>query len=174
MDSRSLDLPGLANDGDFGAVFSPCRRYRYRLWRHWRERTNTCVFLMLNPSTADEVTNDPTVARCQKWAYQWGCSGLEVVNIFAFRSTDPEAMKRESDPVGPSNDHHILEACTGAALVICAWGNHGTHNGRAHDVRALLRGAGITPQCFVVTKEGEPGHPLYLPGGSKPVPYIWE
>jgi hypothetical protein len=117
---------------------------------------------MFNPATADETTNDPTVARCQRRALRWGFGGLVVTNLFALRTSDPAALRRATDPVGPENDAAIVAAARGAAMVLCAWGNHGAYLGRAAAVRTLLAGLGATPFCLAVTKRREPAHPLYL------------
>lgn len=116
-----------------GARFSPCRRYRYLLWRGWDATKPSATFVMLNPSTADEVDNDPTVERCQQRAIQMGYGGLRVANIFAFRSPDPRALYREAEPVGDENDAAIIQAAQGAGIVVCAWGTHGMHLGRGGD-----------------------------------------
>ena len=150
-----------------GAVFSEDRLYRYRLWRRWAPG-RPVLFVMLNPSTADETKNDPTVERCERRARAWGGTGLEVVNIFAFRATDPESMKKQVDPVGPLNDEAIVAAAMGASWVVCAWGKHGAHKGRSAEVKSLLRSAGITPYALRVTG-GEPHHPLYIPYSCGPV-----
>lgn len=145
-----------------GARFSPCSRYRYLLWRKWDPEKPGLVFLMLNPSTANEVENDPTVERCQRRAFEMGYGGLTVVNIFAFRSTDPGALYVETDPVGPDNDAAILEAAaTGAGMLICAWGGHGLYRDRGADVLRNLRAAGVRPYCLALNKDGTPRHPLY-------------
>ena len=105
-----------------GAIFSDCRRYRYALWRIWEPSLPPCLFVMLNPSTADEAKNDPTIERCERRASAMGYGGLYVSNIFAFRSTDPAALYIEEDPVGPENDEYIMNGVREAALVICGWG----------------------------------------------------
>ena len=151
------------------ARFSPCRRWRYTLWRRWGDGA-LANFLLLNPSTADESDNDPTVERCQRRATTLGYAGLVVTNIFAWRSTDPSALYTADDPVGPDNDAAILEAARGAALVVCGWGNHGRLNGRGASVLALLRRAGVQPYCLAMTGAGEPQHPLYLSYALNPQP----
>lgn len=142
-----------------GAAFSPCKRYRYWLTREWSSG-ECCVFCMLNPSTADEVENDPTVSRCINFAKYWNYGRLIVVNIFAFRSTDPKALAKQSDPVGLENDHYILKAANEAHLFVCAWGTHGRLHGRGAQVRDLIRST-IAPHCLNKTKDGHPVHPLY-------------
>lgn len=107
---------------DMGAVFSPCEQYRYKLWRIWDKSIPPMVFVMLNPSTADELQNDPTVERCERRARSMGFGGLRVANIFAWRDTDPTALYALNDPVGPDNDAAIQESVLGAGLVVCAWG----------------------------------------------------
>lgn len=152
------------------ARFSPCRKYRYTLEIRWDEGP-ICNFLMLNPSTADEVANDPTVERCERRAGAWGYGALIVTNLFAYRATDPRDMMAQGDPIGPDNDEAIVSAASRSDLVICAWGNHGSYRGRADAVRRLLGGT-ITPiKCLRVSKTGEPCHPLYLPYELQPIPY---
>lgn len=153
-----------------GALFSPCRQYRYRLWREWGDKP-PAVFIMLNPSTADEVENDPTVERCERRARVMGYGGLRVANIFALRSTDPQALYEAEDPVGTDNDAGILESVKGAGIVVCAWGGHGNLNGRGELVRAMLRQAGVTPHYLVMNKDGTPKHPLYV--GYDEMPKKW-
>lgn len=152
-----------------GAVFSPCGKYRYRLWRSWASGSGTVNFLMLNPSTADESANDPTVERCEQRARAWGFSRLIVTNLFAWRDTSPEAMKAAAEPVGAGNDAAILEAARESDRVICAWGVHGLHLGRSAAVLQML--ACIDLWALRLTSEGQPSHPLYLAYGLQPIPY---
>lgn len=142
-----------------GADFSECKRYRYRLWRRWNRNEPYCNFIMLNPSTADQNVNDPTVERCQRRAAMWGYGGLLVTNLFAYRSTNPKLLKLVADPIGPENDRIIVEVARKCKLVICAWGSHlMVHDREGHVVR-ILRDAGIKPQ---VLGHNRPAHPLYL------------
>src|SRR6185369_13157680 len=94
---------------------------------------------MLNPSTADEVKLDPSCTRARRYAEAWGYGALIVTNVFGWRSTDPEKMKTEKDPVGPGNDAAILRAAKESEIVVCAWGNHGAFLGRSSRVRELLK-----------------------------------
>src|SRR5512135_427795 len=153
-----------------GARSSIDRRYRYALWWVWDRGRGACNFLLLNPSTADEATNDPTIKRCERRARRWGFGGLIVTNLFALCATDPAGLRRVADPIGPENDAAILEAARGAGLVLCGWGNHGAYLDRASAVRALLAGLGVTAYRLALTKRGEPAHPLYLGYGRPPVP----
>jgi hypothetical protein len=123
---------------------------------------------MLNPSTADEVKLDPSCTRAQRYAERWGYGALIVTNLFSFRETSPEKMKAAADPVGRGNDAAILRAAREAAIVVCAWGNHGAHEGRGEEVERLLRASGV--KLFLLRKNsgGHPAHPLYLPGSLKP------
>lgn len=146
------------------AVFSPDRKYRYTLVREFVAGKGIAAFLLLNPSTADETTNDPTVRRCMGYAMHWGFRRLIVTNIFALRSTDPKALYMAKDPVGPDNDQWIQACCRMADLIVCGWGAHGVLNHRGFDVRNMLRP--YKPQCLGKTKEGQPRHPLYLPADA--------
>lgn len=157
----------------YECTFSPCRRYRYR-WRAYSRAgqhggDRRVVWCMLNPSTADEQGTDPTVRRCLSFSALWGYTRVEVINLFAWRSTSPRALYAEADPVGPENDWHIVDAARGADLVVCAWGVHGALHGRGDQVRRLL-GEVCHPMALRLTAGGEPGHPLYLPGDLLPWP----
>lgn len=149
-----------------GAVFSGCRRWRYLLWRRWDEAKPVANFLMLNPSTADEVKLDPTCSRARDYAERWGYGALIVTNVFAFRSTNPNKLRTVEDPVGPGNDAAIARAAKEASLVVCAWGNHGAFQERSSRVRELLKGVNL--HALRVNANGEPAHPLYLPASLRP------
>ena len=152
-----------------GAEFSPRGLYRYSLWRHWGPADSPpAMFLMLNPSTADETQNDPTVERCQRRAREMGYGGLLVGNIFALRSTDPGALYVWSDPQGPDNNVAILKMAKQAGIVICAWGAHGRLRGRGKQVHAMLKAAGVTPHYLILNKDGSPKHPLYISYSVRP------
>ncbi|MGB0499432.1 MAG: DUF1643 domain-containing protein [Rubricella sp.] len=152
------------------ALFSDCERYRYVLTRRWGEGPGI-NFLMLNPSTADEFRNDPTVERCERRARALGHGAFRVTNIFAFRATDPRVMRAAQDPVGPQNDEAILEAARWGAAVVCAWGTHGAHLGRGPAVEAMLRAAGVPLLSLGLSKAGHPKHPLYIGYAVQPTPW---
>jgi hypothetical protein len=151
-----------------GAKFSACRRWRYLLWRCWDASKPAANFLMLNPSTADELKLDPSCTRARNYAERWGFGALIVTNIFAWRSTDPSALKEVDDPVGRGNDAAIVKAAQGAKLVVCAWGEHGAHMNRGDEVLGLLSERGIALHYLRFNASGHPAHPLYLPGSLRP------
>lgn len=158
---------------EMSAVISDCGKYRYHLHRHIGiGGRGSCCFVMLNPSTADAMQDDPTIRRCIGYAKNLGCDSLEVVNLFAYRSTDPEvlaSMSRDS-AVGPENDHHITRASSPAAFVLCAWGNHGSLFGRDREVLDLIRSNGAKPMALKINaKSGQPAHPLYLKADAQPI-----
>lgn len=166
MIHRTHDTPRIKS----GATYSDCERYRFKLWREWSDEPMV-NFLMLNPSTATERDNDPTVERCQRRAERWGYGGLIVTNIFAFRSTDPRGLKID-DPIGSGNDAAILEAATESRLIVCAWGTHGVLHDRGNAVLELLRKQKRIKdklRALKVGKSGYPMHPLYLPYELEPV-----
>jgi hypothetical protein len=155
------------------ARFSDCGAYRYELRRVWQPSAPVLAWIMLNPSTATAEQDDPTVAKCRAYAERDGFGGIVVVNIFAWRSTDPRMLPLVKEPVGPENDAAILRAVAGAGLVVCAWGNHGQLHGRGCIVEEALRKAGAKLHRLVINKTtGEPGHPLYL---RMSLPFVpWE
>jgi len=157
--------------GNSGALFSPCKKYRYRLWRDWDVTKPVMTFVMLNPSVANEIDNDPTVERCQRRAVASGFGRLQIVNIFALRSTDPKALYSSNDPVGQENDAAILDAVKSHGMVVCAWGTLGNLNNRGAQVLELIRGTGVVPHYLVLNKDGTPKHPLYVGYDVKPQPW---
>ena len=152
------------------AVYSDCEAYRYLLTRTWAPGPRA-LFVMLNPSTATEVQNDPTVERCERRARTLGYGAFRVCNIFAFRATDPKVMRAQADPNGPGNDAAIAESCLWADAVVCAWGTHGAHLERGRAVERLIRGAGARPLHLGLSQAGHPKHPLYIPYAQVPEPW---
>lgn len=154
-----------------GAIFSPCMQYRYSLWRTLTESTNIGSFavLALNPSTADHEQSDPTVTRCINRARDLGYGKFYMLNIFAFRATDPKDMKAAIEPVGIENDETIRQVVSECSMVVCAWGAHGKYRDRASKVLELLKDVDL--YCLKLTKSGQPQHPLYLSNKLKPT--LW-
>lgn len=144
-----------------GAEFSDCCAYRYRLWRIWEPDLPRLVWIMLNPSTADAEMNDPTIRRCIGFAKREGCGGIEVVNLYALRSTDPSALGKHPDPVGPENLAYLDQAMESGSDLVAAWGAW-TGPARMHSVaRSLLPDAELL--CLGRTKKDRaPRHPLYV------------
>lgn len=166
-----------------GADISADGRYRYLLWREWRgldERVcdssplitecRTCLFIMLNPSTADGERDDPTIRRCVGFARGWGYDRLEVVNLFAYRATSSAELLRLNDadePYGVRNQEIIEAAAADSGMIVCAWGNHGTHLGQDQTVLGWLDGWGAPLMALGVTRDGHPRHPLYIRSDAK-------
>jgi hypothetical protein len=170
-------------------IFSPCRKYRYTLWREWdwsaqshivlrdlftpKARVSYVQFIGLNPSTADEVQDDPTVRRCICFAKSWGFGSLCMTNAFAFRATDPKVMKaHEFDSLCHIvNVDWIVEIAKDASLVVAAWGKDGSHVGRDKVIVRAFERAGIALHCLGTNNDGTPKHPLYLSQTLKPIPF---
>lgn len=150
-----------------GATFSECRTWRYLLWRSWDESRQVLNVVGLNPSTADEQEDDPTIRRCIGYAKAWGYGSLVMTNLFAFRSTYPAGLRTCVDPIGPENDRHLAIAAEAAGLVLVAWGAHGAFRGRGADVLRQLGDMDV--RCFGQTKSGQPLHPLYLRADAVPI-----
>ena len=154
------------------ATISECGKFRYWLSRIWNADLPPLLFVMLNPSTADALVDDATIRRCVNFAKAEGCyGGIDVVNLFAFRATDPADLRRAGYPVGPDNDQYIEQAARRAGAVCVAWGVMTAGDERVQQVMPLLRRAGHEPQCLHITKSGYPGHPLYLASRLKLRPY---
>lgn len=155
----------------FGATFSDCRRYRYKLSRIWQPARPQMCFVLLNPSTADETRDDPTIKRCITRAINAGYGGVEIVNLFAWRSTFPVNLYQAPDPVGSQNDDAIFEAARRAKLVICGWGKHGALRGRGEVVLRIIRQV-ATPHVLALNADGSPKHPLYIAYSVEPTPWL--
>ena len=151
------------------AHFSECGGFRYLLTREFGGES-TCLFVMLNSSTADAEQNDPTIRRCISFAKRDGFGRLEVVNLYAFRSPLPSVLFAAADPVGPDNDREIEAALDRADSVVVAWGNHAEQE-RVNKVVGLIKRSGKVSNCFGLTKLGQPRHPLYLKADAELVGY---
>jgi len=149
------------------AQLSPCRAYRYALWRSWDESQPHVLFVCLNPSRADETHDDPTLLRCVDFAKNWGFGGMCMANLFAFRATQPNALMNAPNPVGDDSDDWLKRLSKDAGAVIVAWGNHGVFLNRSADVLSRL------PEvyCLKINKSRQPSHPLYLKKGLDPIPF---
>jgi hypothetical protein len=159
-------IPSLFIERD--ALISECGKYRYWLTRRWQPKTSRghCVWIMLNPSTADASVDDPTIRRCIDFAMRWGFDGLDVLNLFSFRATDPEDLYAAAHPVCAPDEalrfHDLLiERCQGRTA-IAAWGSHGGYRGRGPHIIDLFSATGIPLKCLGLTKDGHPRHPLYV------------
>lgn len=153
------------------AVFNTGRTHRYLLTRLWDLSRPPAVFVMLNPSTAGALHDDPTVTRCVSFARREQAGGLAIVNLFTRCATDPTQLKTDSNPIGAYADSFIDHTAATSPLVIAAWGAHGTLHGRGEQVanRLWQRGTGL--RCFGTTASGQPLHPLYLRADTPLVPY---
>ena len=148
------------------AKFSKCRKYRYALWRTWDESKPYAMFIGLNPSTADETKDDPTIRRCIYFSKAWGYGGLCMTNLFSYRATKPDDMLTAQNPIGRENNKWINFLAVDAGIIIAAWGNNGSFLGRSAETLAMLPNL----YCFKLNKSGEPAHPLYQPNTAKPMP----
>jgi hypothetical protein len=155
-----LDLPPSTRS----AVISTDGLYRYHLSRKVGDGALAATFIMLNPSTADAEVDDPTVRKVTEFARRWGCGELHVVNLFAFRATNPAALRDAADPVGPENREWVRRAVEQAsdALIVCAWGTHGASLGQDEILLSWIAGL-CRPVCLGLTRDGHPRHPLYVP-----------
>ena len=147
------------------AELSDCRKYRYTLWRTWDDAKKSVMFIGLNPSTADEENDDPTLIRCMNFAKSWGYGSVCMTNLFAYRATDPNDMKGAVNPIGFNNNKWLSQMAKEVDLVIAAWGNDGSFLKRSNEVKALFPKL----HCLKMNKSGEPAHPLYLQSKLKPI-----
>jgi len=156
------------------AVFGGARQqYRYRLSRVWQAERPTVLFVMMNPSTADPLVDDRTVARCRNFAERWGYGRMLVGNTFAYRCTDQKRLLEVQDAVGPENDEHLLAMAAESEKIIFAYGKpHASLRSRGLAVARLFAGAGHTLHVLRLSQGGVPCHPLYLPSSLEPV--VWQ
>ncbi|SLN43345.1 DUF1643 domain-containing protein [Roseisalinus antarcticus] len=172
-----IERSHMKGDAESVAVYSPCENYRYLLTRTWDPDGARALFVMLNPSTATERQNDPTVERCERRARALGFGAFRVTNIFAWRATDPKALRQVADPVGPGNDAALIESATRwirpgtGDRIICAWGTHGALLDRSAAVATLLGAANGSLYHLGLTKDGHPRHPLYIGYSVQPEPW---
>jgi len=143
------------------ASFSRCGQYRYQLLRRWTGGQGRCVFIGLNPSTADVLADDPTIRRCMAFAQDWGYEEMVMVNLFAFRTPHPTLLKAALHPTGRQNRRALHRACRSADHIVAAWGNHGTFQNQASKMASVW--AELPVYCFGMTKSHQPLHPLYQP-----------
>lgn len=154
------------------AWFSSDRVYRYLLTRRWDVLKPVMGWIMLNPSTADAFRPDPTVTRCAGFAGREGCGGIDVVNLFALRATDPRELAGHADPVGPRNDEFLADLPRLAeGPVVAAWGAHAGIGDRAGEVAGLFARMGVPLLCLSTAKAGAPRHPLYVRADAPLVPW---
>ncbi|MBC7971764.1 MAG: DUF1643 domain-containing protein [Verrucomicrobia bacterium] len=154
-----------------GAEFDATGRYRYLLWRSWDEQAARVGFVMLNPSRADAVVNDPTIRRCLGFARSWGYGALEVVNLFAYCTAQPTELRQVADPIGRENDRYLANLVQRVDHIILAWGNGGCLQSRDRAVMALW-GDRASIYCLGTTRLGQPKHPLYLRRDVPPSPWV--
>jgi hypothetical protein len=146
------------------AIFSECRTYRYSLSRDWGSG-QAVTFIGLNPSTADETSDDATIRRCIGFAKDWGYTRMHMVNLFGFCAPHPKALLEAEDPVGAENDVFLFELAKQSSLIVAAWGVKGTYRSRHLEVRQMLP----CLHYLQLTRNGQPQHPLYLPRSLTPL-----
>lgn len=178
-----------------GAIFSDCGVFRYRLWRCWDQKLPRVCFVLLNPSTADEISNDPTIERQYRRVLQWssartllkfmfgdyasdlkelppGFGSIEIVNAFALRSTDPANLYIAKDAIGPDNNAAILNATTYArgsgGIIVCGWGTHAAFGDRHDELKQFFNRHNLPVTALALNADGTPKHPLYLSYKKKP------
>jgi hypothetical protein len=151
-----------------GAVFSEDGAYRYALWRRLNENEKTLFIIGLNPSTADEKTNDATIRRCIGFAKSWDFGCLVVGNLFAYKTSKPASLKTTQFPVGTFNDMWLKRLHQESDMTLVAWGVHGAYLNRGNEVLSFIK----DPYCLDVTKAQYPRHPLYVKADQLPQPYI--
>lgn len=150
-----------------GAEFSPCRKYRYALWRIWDESKPLAMFIGLNPSTANEIKTDPTITRVSGMVEHWGFGGFYMMNLFAIVSPYPEVLKTDPDPLG-DNDGWLEKIAPKCSKIVFAWGNFKEAEERANQVKKMFPDA----EALWINKNGSPKHPLYCKKDTTPIKYF--
>lgn len=155
------------------AHFSDCSKYRYMLTRIWDETLPTISYLLLNPSTADEMVNDPTIERCQRRAVTYGYGQMIIVNLFPFRMTDSTQLHTIENLLGDNTeaDSAIIQAVSISEMTVCGWGNHPLAQERARHIFNLLLSNGLSNKLHAldVNNNGSPKHPLYVGYNKHPI-----
>lgn len=149
-----------------GATFSKCRNYRYVLWRIWDASKPRVMFIGLNPSTANEHTDDPTIRRIKSMAANWGFGGVYMVNLFSFVTAHPDELLKCPDPIN-GNDIWLNKIAELSGEIIFAWGAFKEAQERAKQVIAMFP----TAKALHINKDGSPKHPLYVKGDTQPFPF---
>lgn len=166
-------ISGIKSD----AIFSPNRKYRYLLLREWDQTRKYVWWIGLNPSTADESVDDPTIHRCIDFTRRWDFGGMYMLNLFAYRATDPKDLFKADDPIGPDGNKifdHVLRAWKHNTIgkddiFVACWGTHGTYRNRGHVIKQAFFGYKVDLRCLGLTKNGQPKHPLYIHHSAMPV-----
>lgn len=154
------------------ALYSPCERYRYDLSRVWAPDRPALMWIMLNPSKATEIDDDPTILRCEKRTRLLGYGAMKVCNLFALRETHPARLRQAASPVGEQNAAVVAKGASWADHILCAWGVHGTHQGQDQVMLQALKPFRSKLLVLGLTQDGHPRHPLYLPYAAKPMPWL--
>lgn len=159
---------------DKSAIISKCGNYRYLLRRIWGEGDKMISFVMLNPSTADSFEDDPTIRRCIGFAQKWGFSGMYILNLFAYRSTDPKELLKVDDPIGESNQMYLSDYTSISEMIVLAWGNYSIVEklkSKFPEYSPYVRNKKPELHCLGQNIKGDPKHPLYLKKDLKPINY---
>ena len=152
-------------------VFGPDGKYRYVLSRVWDEELPFVMFIGLNPSTADNENDDPTIRKLITYCKSWGYGGFYITNLFAYVSSDPKVLKSIPNPVGVMNDSYIIGFSEHCKMVVCMWGNKGTlYNRDVYVIHLLIQTKKL--YCFETSVHGNPKHPLYLKADLKPCEFV--
>jgi len=145
-----------------GAIFSESKNYRYVLWRKWDETKPAVMFIGLNPSTANENEDDPTIRRVKRFAFDWGFGTVYMLNLFAYVTAYPEELKKCNDPIG-DNDNWLKEYAKKSDQIVFSWGSFSESKERAIKVIEMFPNS----KCLVKNRDGSPKHPLYISASIK-------
>ena len=159
-------MTDLFNQENKGACFSSCGKYRYYLWRKWDLEKPFIAFVGLNPSTANQTDDDPTIRRVKRFAFDWGYGGIYMLNLFAFVTPYPAELITCGDPIAENNEK-LLEIAALANEVVYCWGNFNVIGRDIEVVRLLRYTAGVKGYCLGKNANGSPKHPLYLKADTK-------
>lgn len=165
-------------DQNNGAIFSECRNYRYALWRIWDKDVKLVMFIGLNPSTANESRNDPTIHKVKKFAFNWGYGGFYMMNLFAYITSYPDELKKYSSFLNQGinltinddieyEDEWLRKTALKCDKIIFAWGSFKEATERAKVVMKMFTGYALE-----INKDGSPRHPLYVKSNIEPVKYL--